>query len=81
MKYLSCKSFHFSIYAEKSKVYDKRVISAVFFFMMVQYFTKRTIISRNLIVKNDEVEFKSNVNYQIKFKSNIVTYIQNIDLE
>lgn len=48
---------------------------------MVQYFTKKTIIIRNLVVKNDEVEFKSNVNYQIKFKSNMVTYIQNIDLE
>lgn len=48
---------------------------------MVQYFTKKTIIIRNLVVKNDEVEFKSNVHYQIKFKSNIVTYIQNIDLE
>lgn len=48
---------------------------------MVQYFTKKPIIIRNLVVKNDEVEFKSNVHYQIKFKSNMVTYIQNIDLE
>lgn len=58
--------------AEKSNLYDKRILSAEIFFMMVKYYTKKKIIRRCLKVKNDQFEFKS---------SNKVTYIQNIDLK